>query len=647
MPAVMKLPSRTSFITVAGAAFTVIFLLLALFSPAFIDETIEAMLLDYRFRIRNLIRAPDPGDDILIVAIDEETLEEFGTWPLDRRIQAELIRRIMEASPRVLGVDIFYAERQNREADMALEEVFEEFRGRIVLAAGFDREEGAGGDAPGYLWDHAIMKIRKAGQVVDALGANIVRISNHRIYSQALMGHVWSPADLDGKLRREHLFLKYGGDYYPSFALLTAAHSLGLSLPDITIHGGSGVSLGGIFIPTDPAGRVFINYAGREGTFRYIPAADVLKGRLSASIFRNRTVLLGASALQTFDPVVTPFSPRMPGVEKNATVVENILHERFIRQVPVSVTLLAVLVTGLVLAFLLPGMRAVPGLTLSLVLVLLFAVVNQALFTLYGLYLNFIYPFLTMFLTSLLSAGYKYATEERKARELRRMFSSYVSPKIVDELMNNPEKARLGGERREVTILFSDIRGFTSFSEKREPEEVVSMLNEYFKEMTDIIFRWDGTLDKFVGDEIMAFWGAPVDQPDHAELAVRCALDMSDRLNALQQRWQEEGKPVLDCGIGINTGSVLIGNIGAAGKKMDYTAIGDHVNLGARVEALTRDFNARILITEYTFARIRHLIDAGSLGHIDVVEGEPVKVKGKDIPVRIYSLSSIAHRDDY
>ncbi len=269
-----------------------------------------------------------------------------------------------------------------------------------------------------------------------------------------------------------------------------------------------------------------------------------------------------------------------------------------------------------------------------------YVVVNQYLFSYQGLYLNFVYPFFNLVLIAGFSGSFNYLTEERRAHELKAMFSRYVSPKIVEQLIAHPEMAKLGGYRKEVTVLFSDVRDFTTFSEHRQPEEVVAHLNEYLHEMTNIIFRWDGTLDKFVGDEIMAFWGAPLDQPNHAELAVKCALNMSNRLDQLQKKWRDEGKAPLDIGIGLNTGSVLIGNIGSADKKMDFTIIGDHVNLGARVETLTRKYDSRILITEFTMAKIEHLIKEGTLWRVDMKEIDAVTVKGKDVSVKIFSISS-------
>lgn len=224
---------------------------------------------------------------------------------------------------------------------------------------------------------------------------------------------------------------------------------------------------------------------------------------------------------------------------------------------------------------------------------------------------------------------------------IRSMFSSFVTKRVADAMVRNPDMAKLGGERRELTILFSDVRNFTSYSEKYAPEEVVSILNEYLAEMTEVIFEWGGTLDKFLGDGILAFWGAPEIQDNHAGLAVKCALHMVKKLEELQRKWRAEGKPVLDCGIGINTGEVIVGNIGAERKKMDYTVIGDHVNLVARVVKLTKKYDARILITEFTLAKIRTPVNADMLGHVSIRGLEKVVLDGKEVSVQLNELKSV------
>lgn len=232
----------------------------------------------------------------------------------------------------------------------------------------------------------------------------------------------------------------------------------------------------------------------------------------------------------------------------------------------------------------------------------------------------------------------KLVDQIKKEEIIRTNLSRYLSPQIVEDILHKEVEVNLGGDRKVVTILFMDLIGFTSLSEKLQPEEVVSILNEYFTEMSKGIFRWQGTLDKFAGDQIMAFWGAPFPQPNHAELAVRCALEVSKTLDELQEKWKREGKPVLDCGIGINTGEVLVGNIGVEGMKMDYTVIGDAVNLAARVEKITRQYGARILITEFTYEHIRGSIESGSMRGVQFTDLAEVKVKGKEKGVRIYRV---------
>lgn len=229
----------------------------------------------------------------------------------------------------------------------------------------------------------------------------------------------------------------------------------------------------------------------------------------------------------------------------------------------------------------------------------------------------------------------------KKEEIVRTNLSRYLSPQIVDHIIKKDVEVNLGGNRKVVTVMFLDIVGFTALSERLQPEEVVSILNEYFKEMSNAIFRWEGTLDKFIGDEIMAFWGAPIGQPDHAELAVRCALNISKALDELREKWKREGRPVIDCGIGLNTGEVLVGNIGVEGKKMDYTIIGDTVNLASRIEKLTRHYKTRMLITENTFEHIKESIDLNKFGHVQITDLAEVKVRGKEKGVKIYKLELV------
>jgi adenylate cyclase len=627
---------------------SVLFLFFLAWRPNTIEERLETLTFDYRFHVRNFLSKPMQSNQVEIVAIDERSLKEFGRWPWSRKLMARLVHEIMALEPRVLAVDIFFSEPENKEADNALGRAFKSVKDKVVLAVPFDvwvgDEKKQIEEIPDQIMTSAFLHIQEYQSILPIQADNIFP-TIPEISSGSMSGHVYTHPDRDGKLRWEILYLKYGEEIFPSLALQTARLALGLQLDEMVLVGNRGIRLGNaLFVPTDQRGRVLINYYGKEGSFPFLSAADVLDKSVPRDQIKDRIVFLGTSALATYDLKNTPFSANMPGVEKNATIVENILSSTFLKKSQGYIEILFIIMTGIITAIFLPRLNALRGALLCFVIFAGYIVTVQFIFVSLGIWVNLIYPVANIMMIAVVVTVTKYFFEEKKARDIRAMFSSYVSPKIVEELMNNPEKAKLGGERKVVTILFSDVMGFTTLSEKKQPEEVVDLLNEYFENMTNIIFRWDGTLDKFVGDEIMAFWGAPVDQPNHAELAVRCALDMVNALSTMQERWMKEGKEILDCGIGINSGEVIIGNIGASGKKMDYTIIGDHVNLAARVEKLTRDYNAKVILTEYTTNYLKPIFDKKLLGHCTIDERDTVKVKGKEKEVKIFELKHIEHQ---
>ncbi|HUO77633.1 MAG TPA: adenylate/guanylate cyclase domain-containing protein [Thermodesulfovibrionales bacterium] len=631
---------------------TSLFVLLQLIDPKIIGEQLESKTYDLRLRLRNLVKAQSPPRDIVIVAIDEKSIKEVGRWPWSRDVMAELVNSISDAKPKAIGIDILFTERESKVKDEELAEAIKK-AGNVVLATAFfvpvEKEISvAPKDVPDFLWDSAFMEVKSQEGIPwkqFAVKPESVMPSLPEFSSAASLGHAYALPDMDGVLRWKIMYLNYGDDCYPQFSLQIARTALGITMKDMVLYAGSGIKLGDRFIPTDLSGRVLVNYWGREHSFHYKSAVDVMKNTAAAKDLRDKIVLIGTSALATYDQKVTPFSGNFPGVEENATVVANILRDNFNRKSPGTVEMIVILLTGIFLGLTLPRLRAILSASLAIGAVIFYVLLSCYLLIYQNLWINLLYPVTNMLTIFTIQTVIRFFHEERKAKEIRQMFSSYVSPKIVKELIENPDKARLGGERRVVTLLFSDIMGFTSLSERRQPEEVVSLLNEYFKEMADIIFRWDGTLDKFVGDEIMALWGAPLEQPNHAELALRCALNMSEKLNELQEMWRQRGSDTFDVGIGLNTGEVIIGNIGATGKKMDYTAIGDHVNLAARVEQLTRQYGTRILITENTYAHVEPLIKKGLLGHFELNELAKVKVKGKENEVKILGLKGLTQRE--
>jgi len=271
---------------------------------------------------------------------------------------------------------------------------------------------------------------------------------------------------------------------------------------------------------------------------------------------------------------------------------------------------------------------------------------NQAAFSVAGLRVNLIYPLLTFLTNGAYIVGERYLREEQRARHIRRLFENYVAPQVVEELIRHPELAHVSGQHREVTVLFADVRGFTAFAERRTPEEVVAHLNRYLEAIVEVVFHWQGTLDKFVGDAVVVYWGAPLDQPDHAERAARCALHLRKLMGQLQAARMAADEPALEVGIGINTGEVMVGNIGAEGRKMDYTVIGDTVNLAARVEGLTRRYDAHILLTRDTVEKIRAQVEAGHIGHVEIRGIDSVIVKGREQLVEVYELKARAEGEE-
>jgi len=674
---------------------TIVMLVLFMLKP-YLLVRLEDASLDTRF----VLRGPRPaGHEVKLVLVDEPSIRELGRWPWSRDKHARLIEALREDGAKVVGYDVIFSESEATEYLKGL--------GEISQAAGLEKKasselqailrskmEAANTDAqfaqslhragnvvlalplivpveniattkprfpeaPEFIHKALFMLVResRSGEALEPYQAtDSIPPLKHFADAAVSLGHVFSIPDLDGITRHEYLAIRYGTEqeYYPSFGLEVARLYLGVPRDRMSLILGVGVRLGEVVIPTDQKARMLIDHVGPEGSLPHVSATDVIHRRFPPGTFTGKAVLIGASALGTYDQKAVPFSANFPGVEKNATVVENILHRRFLyRSVWADPTDFGlILLFGLGVGTALTRMRALQGMALAVSATIGYIVLAQYLFVAHGLWVGAVYPLLTVGLVFTSVTVLKFMTEEKQAKEIRAMFSSYVSPRIVSELIKDPEKARLGGHRRELTMLFADVVGFTTFSERRTAEEVVTQLNEYLGAMTEVVFQWNGTLDKFVGDAVVVFWGAPLDQPDHAELAIKCALHMRKRLEELQAKWRAEGKVPLDNGIGINTGEALVGNMGAEGKKMDYTMIGDHVNLAARVEGLTRKFKAPIVISEYTLEHIKPILategdpdSGGRLGHILIQGLGTVKVKGKDRPVVVYSLRTLNHNE--
>jgi len=356
------------------------------------------------------------------------------------------------------------------------------------------------------------------------------------------------------------------------------------------------------------------------------------KPRIDPAAFRNKIVFIGTTASGLVDIFGTPMSSAssgsMPGIQLHASMTDSILANRFIRPAStrsrIGTIAIAALSIGMLAAFLPFATAAIASVTI---------LGGWTWFTVAafrtGLWLNLVQPVSVGGLALFFGTAYQYFVEGREKRKVAKLFGRYVSRDVYAQLMANPDQAELGGKRREMTVLFSDIRGFTTVTERGDPEELVRQLNEYFSRMVEIVFRHKGTVDKFVGDMVMALFSAPLDDADHANHAVQAAVDMVKELGELNRGWAAKGMVQLDIGVGVNSGEMIAGNIGSS-SIMSYTVIGDNVNLGARLESLNKDYKTRIIISEATRARLTGDFQTRPLG--DVV------VKGKSKAVQIFEV---------
>ncbi len=473
--------------------------------------------------------------------------------------------------------------------------------------------------------------------------------SNIDVLSQSARGSAFFSLnpDSDGAIRRYPLIVKYRDlveipgeqDYlFSPLAVRTMERFLrGTTIFWIDPIGVEKVALSGrkkIIIPTNPKGELLINYLGPDGTFPQYSIVDIIKGReelAPPSAFRRKMVLVGSTAIALADLRVTPFDKSIPGVNVHATVIDNMMRNDFLEEpwwadiyVQGSIFLL-----GLFATIVLPHAGAITGGIISVAVFFLSFALNYLLFAQYGWWLSAAYPILTTIFVYASMTLYHLVVEERDKRFIQSAFGTYLSPKVVDEIVENPGLLHLGGERKEITAFFSDVAGFTTVSESMTPEDLVHLLNEYLSEMTEIILQYDGTVDKYEGDSIIAFFGAPHPMPDHAAQCCFVALDMQARMVGLREMWRERGTKELYMRIGLNTGPAVVGNMGS-NFRMDYTMMGDTVNTAARFEGANKQYGSSIMIGQTTYEEAKDVIEARELDLIYVV--------GKEVPIPIYEL---------
>jgi adenylate cyclase len=493
-------------------------------------------------------------------------------------------------------------------------------------------------------------KLEKAGMLEAFANANLLpqgAEANLDQLTSALNGDFsWTgffnaPPDADGIVRRATLVLPYGRtknpdewDVYSSLDLMTARAYLGSPAQDMNlIYGPQGVveiRFGKvILLHPDGRGQMMINYQGPASTFTHYSIVDVLQKNFPAGAFRGRVILIGATATGIGDLRGTPYGgTTYPGVEIHANVIDNILNQRFLKhgfRQALSDALL-ILFFGIPLGIWM-ALVSPRWMWFGVSLLLPMVAVNFWAF-LHGWWLNLLVPGLTLSTNVLLVSLYRSLFEEKEKRRVRSAFGQYLSPEVIRRLLVNPQLVE--PRKTDITVMFSDIRGFTTISEKLDAQDLALFLNQYLSDMTGLVFEHQGTLDKYIGDAVMAFWGAPFEEPGHAAKGCSTALKMMDHVREMQKKWEAEGKPHLDIGIGLNTGVASVGNMGSV-LRYGYTALGDTVNLSSRLEGLNKDYGTHILVNETTYAAAK---DNGFVFR----ELDLIRVKGKLQPVSIYEL---------
>ena len=624
-----------------------------------------AELRTYDWRLTHTARPEKARKDIAIVEIDERSLRSLqpnaGRWPWPRAVHSMLLDYLARAPARVIAYDVVFSDADTRRGF--------DFGGSDMSGAESDRTLADSVKAAGNVilvadasYDAEVENVTlpDLGYPLDVSGIYELRgvLPPFKTLADAAsgLGHNRFVLDPDGPLRHTIPFVRTHHRVVPSLGVSVALRVAGIRPQDVRLDGTS-VRYGDRVMPlswrhvkaSDGVASFLwgpINFRGpallddlESRTYPTYSFIDLLYSEeqilgkqtpmIDPAIFRDTIVFVGVTAAGLFDVFETPFSNgKMPGVQIHAAVADDILSNRFIRDASPASRIATVTSAAMAIGLIATALPAWWATAATVVFLAGLSWIATRLFG-GGHWLNLSQPVLASSFALFGGVAYQYFFEGREKRKMKKLFGQYVSKDVYEQLVANPALARLGGQRREMTVLFSDIRGFTTVSERGQPEEIVGMLNEYFTRMVDLVFAHKGTLDKFVGDMVMALFGAPLDDRQHADHAVEAALDMVEALAALNARWKAEGRPELDIGIGINTGPMIAGNIGSDAI-MSYTVIGDAVNLGSRLESLNKQYGTRIIISGATRERLSRSYRLRPLG--DVI------VKGKTQPVAIFEV---------
>jgi adenylate cyclase len=604
---------------------------------------------------------------IVILDIDERSLGEIGRWPWSRNVMADLVTKLFdEYGIAVLGFDVVWAERDTSSGIDTLDGL-----ARKDLKQLTSFQDAYQKLRPGLDYDGLFAQAIKGRPVVlgyyfntedDAVKANAIPepvlpkgtfagrnvgfypwkgyTGNLPIYltNAAGAGHFNPKVDDDGVSRRVPMIVEFDGAYYESLSLAMVRVILGQPAvepgyaPDrFMSRGYSGLEwlkVGKVTIPVDDTASALIPYRGGRHSYPYVSLADVIKGRVKPEMLKGKVAIIGASAPGLFDLRSTPVGEVYPGVEIHANLIAGMLDRNLKEKPPymLGAEVVLLFIGGVALALLIPMLSALWATAAAAVGLALIVLLNVGLWTQAGMLLPLATSILMTGMIYTMNMAYGYFVESRSKRQFTELFGQYVPPELVDEMARDPQKYTMEPKAAELTILFSDVRGFTSISEALSPEDLKEYINAYLTDMSAIIRHHRGTLDKYIGDAIMAFWGAPVADADHARQGVITAIEMQRECVKLREKFRARGWPEFNIGIGLNSGPVRVGDMGSQVRKA-YTAMGDPVNLASRLEGRTKFYGVGILVGEATRDQVRDVVYR---------ELDLIKVKGKDTAVRVF-----------
>lgn len=647
-------------VIIAGISITLICSIILLSKPVFLKlfdgHIYDIFLISFHHTQKSSIP--------IIIDIDEKSLKRYGQWPWPRYRVALLLERLKSLGITAVGLDIVFSESDRTSpvqikkallSDLNLKIDFVNIpkelldndkllattlsNGPYILGYKFISEKDR-------LSKNCIINPINISFIDESLNAENVTslyeandvLCNLPILSKAakFSGFYNNANDRDGTFRTIPLLMKFKGKYYPNLALATYLYALGTNQL-IVKRDGFGIKLikaGDVIIPVDPQSLMLIHFRGPRQTFPYISASDVLDGLVLRDKLEGKIAFIGSSAAGLLDIRLTPLDRYYPGVEVYATIVDTFINKDFL-SIPswgIIAELFVTLLSGIISTIIFARSKAFRCLVSYILMILVILFFIQKMMVLKGYWLSPTIPIILLSINFTVIVLLKFYSEESAKRFLHSAFSKYVSSEIIEKLVKNPKQLSLQGEEKEITILFSDIRNFTTMSETMSPINISLLLKEYFTPMTKIIKKNYGTIDKFIGDAIMAFYNAPLDIKDHQAYSIKSALLMLNELNLLNIDLNEQFGKTLDIGIGLHSGVAMVGNMGSE-DLFNYSVIGDNVNLASRIEGLTKKYGLKLILSDAIVNGCKN-----SLEHFNFVQIDKVRVKGKITPIILYTV---------